>query len=161
MGATQSKNDNEPIQQMRDLKGYNEKQKTDIGYGVFFMELSSQTQDSSGEEVYMYSIYHKSHSSDFTVICVFNTLVPLKKECSIREESPRIISFQFKTSDSFGPDSNQVIDIVLDFSECFNPKVRDIQEEMWIPPRHVVMRKLQSTTDLAKEFNEAFEAGGM
>jgi len=32
---------------------------------------------------------------------------------------------------------------------------------MWNPPRRLLMHKPQSTTDLEKKFNDAFEAGGM
>lgn len=130
MGNAQSKNDNEPIQQMSNLGGFNFDEKTPIGKNIYIQPLIKEQEN--GQIVYEFLLFHKSRSGVMTPIHSFETFHPLKKKCIIHESNHPIISFHFET-DSFESDSNQMIIVSLYFSRCFHD-IKAMEEELMSMP---------------------------
>jgi hypothetical protein len=127
MGNKQStKNDQEPIQQMCNLGGFNFDEETPIWKNIYIQPLIREQEN--GEIIHEFILFHKSKSGVMTPIHSFETFHPLKKKCIIDESNHPIISFHFET-DSFESDSNQMIIVSLDFSRCFHD-INAIEEEL-------------------------------
>jgi hypothetical protein len=124
------KNDNEPIQKMSKLGGFNFDEKTPISENIYIQPLIREQEN--GEIIHEFILFHKSKSGVMTQIHSFETFHHLKKKCIIDESNYPIISFQFET-DSFESDSNQMIIVLLDFSRCFHD-IKAMEEELMSMP---------------------------
>lgn len=131
MGNTQStKNDQEPIQQMCNLGGFNFDEKTPIWKNIYIQPLIREQEN--GEIIHQFILFHKSKSDVMSPIHLFELFHPLKKKCIIDESNHPIISFHFET-DSFESDSNQMIIVSLDFSRCFHD-INSMEEKLMLMP---------------------------